>query len=157
MKKRLFTISLFVFILTGQTFTQSLDEMKFIGTWKWSSGNTHFTLYLRYDSVKIGTGYTAIIGFHSLIRNDSLVQDGMPLFPQFTDYKTCTYLGKIVDNPQQLMGSILDMERNKYARIYITYAGNNHLYMTVESMNGLQFGSKPGPFLLPTGITLTKQ
>lgn len=154
MKKILLNI-LFITLCTC-AFSQTPDEQKFLGTWKWKAGNKELTLFLKYDTVKLVNSFPAIAGFHRFFRNDSMIQDCIPLYlPELASYRQGSFLGAIVNNPQQLMGTIFDKEMNKNGRVYLTFIYPDKLKFEIMSMHAPQ--GKGAGFSLPTGILLTKQ
>lgn len=158
MKKYLLLI--FITLCTNYAFSQAFEEQKFFGTWKWQNGNKQITLFLKYDTINTNIkSFPAVIGFHRFIRNDSVVQNFMPLYlPQYADYTSSSYIGGLdQNNVNLLVGTIKDEETNKAGRLYLTYISPNKLKFELMSLNGIQVGARGAAFSLPTGIIFTKE
>lgn len=155
MKKLILNI-LFITFCTC-VYSQAPDEQKFFGTWKWKNGNKELILFMKYDTVKKVTSIPLIIGFHRYIRNDSVVQDYMPLYlPEYASSGEASFGGLLDNNNSNVfIGSIFDKEMNKNGRLYLTFIYPNKLKFELMSMNAPQ--GKGAGFSLPTGIILTKQ
>jgi hypothetical protein len=150
-----FILAIFISLKTS---AQNLNEDKFLGKWKWTSGNNEFTFYLKKDLITIDSPYyQTVIGFHTYKRNDTITQDFMPaFFPQYGTWQTASIIGGIMDDPNILLGSIADKETGMVGRLYLYYLfPSNQLRMEVRCEPCITKGD--GKFKLPNGIILTKQ
>lgn len=152
--KKIFIVTVFS-IFTATCFAQTADEQKFIGNWKYTGNNTEFSLLIKYGSLP--SGGNALLVFHKLIRNDSLVQNGIPLLPEFGDYSSATGGVLLLNNdPNKAKGAITDTELSRPGRVILSYLSANQIRFELFRVSGPQ-KNYAVPFKLPYNVVLTKQ
>jgi hypothetical protein len=148
-------------VLTFSLNAQSIDEEKFLGTWKWSNGSEELTVIFKRDIIPIDSpAFHTLVGVHRYKRNDTLMQNTIPLYmPSFFNWEGASILcSKPVNGgPNLITGNIADKQLgDMYFNVDFTflYTGNQ-IKMNIYCKHCLQKGD--GKTRLPNGIILTKQ
>lgn len=143
---------------------------KFIGTWKWQSGNKSFTIVLKKQNITlppINKNVTAdiIYGFHQYNNGNEIFESSMSFqSTNFNDKKsTILSLGSISTNYNELNGTISHLSKNKSVNFEIEYINATQIKLvSLKNPPGIKLviGNQPDydwEITLPQNIILTKQ
>lgn len=135
---------------------------KFVGTWRWVSGNDTLLVQLYKQSIHYPDPFNydveCLIGWHKYVQNGVVAESsiqfaGLP----FRGGHSTIFAGS--RTPVKLYGSFDDLTKNKSCDLYLTMTDNTYTQMNWKLMEsrgitpqGFQYG-----FTLPINVVLTKQ
>jgi len=144
------------------SFNSKPELDKFVGTWKWVSGNDTVILALYkqaiYYAPPLNYHVENIVGWHRYVKNGVLVENS-------SQYSGQSYIGghstilAWAKSATKIYGVFEDITKNKDCDLYLTMVDNTYTQMNLKigesrgiRPTGFQYG-----FTLPTSIVLTKQ
>lgn len=152
------------------SYTPNTELNKFVGNWKWTSGNNSFEMVLKKEKVfkpldDDQSCEDIIIGFHKYIKNGTEIESSLQ--NQNSNYSqklNSISSWSIVINSIELRGGIDNISNyNNPIKFEFEYIDNNHLKIkSLENFPGTKIyfpgQTIPGSEInLPQNIILTKQ
>ena len=141
---------------------------KYVGTWKWASGNDSFEIILKKEKVfDISEDdlscIDVIIGFHKYIKNGVVVESSL-------QHQNTTFTQRLLsiygsaEVPGQILWTGIDILSNgNYVKMKLKYTDANHLFIkSIENYQGVKIIPVGTPIpsseiIFPDNIVLTKQ
>lgn len=171
MKKVFFLLAILISVKSFSQITNNeLD--KFIGTWKWTSGNDTVIIVLQKQVTNLpnGTSNEILVGWHKYIENGQLIQSSLQ------------YIGQDINNENIPLGNDLnitlygftkspteiwfvrfwDLTLHKNCNLFMRLLPNTTTQATwkLTNPNGTRYSGPPGTynqFTLPRDLVLNKQ
>jgi len=141
---------------------------KFMGTWKWESGNNSLTLIMKKENVLVPFPNNVhadwVIGFHKFVNNGLTIEDTtMFSNTNYNDKKNTIVAGSKDGYPNILHGGIYHKSKNKFIEFEIEYIDSTHIkILSLKNRPGTKITIQGQPpfdwsISLPQNIILTKQ
>lgn len=137
---------------------------KFVGTWKWSTGNEEVTIQLK--KVKFLNNSPAyfddvLFGSHTYIKNGVIVESSMSDFPLLGPAKKGSiYLWNIPEEgANKVVGNLWDISKSKDVKLTLEFLPGTTptLQWKLNTYDGLVIQPTPEGLTLPRNILLVKQ
>lgn len=173
MKHFITTVILFVSFSSYSQVQTDPEADKFVGTWKWTSGNDTVIIVLEKQVYTIpftGASSEALVGWHKYVKNGQLVQSSLQYIGQNvntdrTNNNSIDFNTTIVGNTRYpdavLFRTFWDLTLHKNFYLYFTLSPGSLTQATwkLKEPPGIYSGptGTAGLFTLPKQITLIKQ
>lgn len=151
------------------SYTPNPELNKFLGTWKWTSGNDSFEMVLKKEKIQDIMDENAcediIYGFHEYKKNGIVIESSLPFQNMsYEQQKNSISSWSIVINAIELRGGMYNISKgNNHIKFKFELIDNNHLEIkALENYEGVK-AYPPGVPIpssdinLPVGIILLKQ
>lgn len=150
------------------SYAQKPEMDKYVGTWKWTSGNDSFEIILRKEKVfDISKDDLScedvIIGFHKYIKNGVVVESSLQHQNTTFTQRMFSIFG-VGEVPGQILWAGLDILSNgNHVKMELKYTDASHLFIkSIKNYQGVQLIPVGTPIpsseiIFPDNIVLTKQ
>ena len=150
-------------------YIQSQELDKFVGTWKWTSGNDSFEIVLKKEKISDlfdeDTCEDIIYGFHEYKKNNNIIESSLQYAnTTFVQQKNTIYSPNFVVNSFELRGGIDNLSKgNNRLKFRFLLIDSNHIEIkSLDNYDGVKaylpgIPIPPSEINLPIGIILSKQ